>query len=221
MAVPNGGGPRSPPQGGVVSNVVSILVVRHGQTLWSMSGQHTGTTDIPLTAEGEVQARGLASVFARRELALVLTSPRQRARRTAELAGLTSDRVSVVLDDNLVEWDYGGYEGRTTSDVSTELGYQWSVWHDGVVPGATPGETVFQVSARARAVLDRANAADTGEGDVVLVAHGHFLRILLATWLGLSPTAGALFTLEAGTWGQLGREHGRPVLVRWSVPPQG
>jgi broad specificity phosphatase PhoE len=195
---------------------VSILVVRHGQTEWSLSGQHTGSTDVPLTAAGEVQARGLAPVFADRSVSAVFVSPRQRARRTAELAGLSD----VTVDDDLVEWDYGGYEGRTTAEISAELGREWSVWHDGVVPGQTPGETVHAVSARARAVLDRAQAAE-GEGDVVLVAHGHFLRILLATWLGLSPTAGALFALEAGTWGELGREHGRPVLVRWSVPPLG
>lgn len=196
---------------------MSILVVRHGQTTWSLSGQHTGSTDIPLTPEGEVQARGLAPVFADRDVALVLTSPRRRARRTAELAGLTADRAQVDVDDRLVEWDYGGYEGLTTPEISAELGRAWSVWHDGVVPGATPGETVFAVARRARGVLDRASAV-TG-GDVVLVAHGHFLRVLLATWLGLSPTAGALFALEAGTWGELGHEHGRPVLVRWSVPP--
>lgn len=196
---------------------MSILVVRHGQTTWSLSGQHTGSTDIPLTADGEVQARGLAPVFADRDVALVLTSPRQRARRTAELAGLTADRTQVDVDERLVEWDYGGYEGRTTAEISDGLGRSWSVWHDGVVPGATPGETVYSVARRARGVLDRAAAVT--EGDVVLVAHGHFLRVLLATWLGLSPTAGALFALEAGTWGELGHEHGRPVLVRWSVPP--
>jgi broad specificity phosphatase PhoE len=198
---------------------VSILVVRHGQTEWSLSGQHTGTTDIPLTATGEQQARNLAPVFADRTIAAVLVSPRQRAQRTAELAGLTGVRT----DADLVEWDYGGYEGRTTAEISAELGRPWSVWHDGVVPGETKGESVHQVAFRARTVLRRAEslASDGGDGDVVLVAHGHFLRILLATWLGLSPTAGALFALEAGTWGELGHEHDRPVLVRWSVPPIG
>ncbi|WP_432543861.1 histidine phosphatase family protein [Kineococcus sp. SYSU DK002] len=199
---------------------MSILVVRHGQTAWSLSGQHTGTTDVPLTAEGEDRARALAPVFAGRDVAAVLVSPRQRARRTAELAGLRDPRT----DEDLVEWDYGGYEGRTTAEISAELGRPWSVWHDGVVPGATPGETVHQVAQRARLVLGRAQDLVTGSGrdaDVVLVAHGHFLRVLLASWLGLSPTAGALFALEAGTWGELGHEHGRPVLVRWSVPAAG
>ncbi|NAZ87367.1 histidine phosphatase family protein [Kineococcus indalonis] len=197
---------------------MSILVVRHGQTAWSLSGQHTGTTDVPLTAVGEEQARALAPAFAGRRLALVLTSPRTRARRTAELAGLAA-AAPVEVDDDLVEWDYGGYEGRTTAEVSEELGRPWSVWHDGVVPGATPGETVQQVAVRARAALARAAAADGGDGgDVVLVAHGHFLRVLAACWLGLSPTAGALFALDAGTWGELGHEHGRPVLSRWNVP---
>jgi broad specificity phosphatase PhoE len=201
---------------------VSIIVVRHGQTEWSLSGQHTGSTDVPLTTAGEAQARGLAPVFAGRTLAAVFVSPRRRARRTAELAGLTDPAPTV--DEDLVEWDYGAYEGRTTPEISAELGHDWSVWHDGVVPGATPGETVHAVAARARAVLARAQAVQRAggtEGDVVLVAHGHFLRILAATWLGLSPTAGALFALEAGTWGELGHEHGRPVLVRWSVPPVG
>ncbi|WP_432510504.1 histidine phosphatase family protein [Kineococcus sp. SYSU DK001] len=199
---------------------MSILVVRHGQTAWSLSGQHTGSTDVPLTAEGEAQARALAPVFAGRDVAAVLVSPRQRARRTAELAGLRDLRT----DEDLVEWDYGGYEGRTTPEIAVELGRPFSVWHDGVVPGDTPGETVQQVAQRARLVLGRAQALVTASGrdaDVVLVAHGHFLRVLLATWLGLSPTAGALFALEAGTWGELGHEHGRPVLLRWSVPPIG
>ena len=201
---------------------MSILVVRHGQTDWSLTGQHTGTTDVPLTAQGEAQARALAPAFAHRRVALVLTSPRERARRTAELAGLTGPSGSaaeVRVDDDLAEWDYGAYEGRTTADISEELGRAWSVWHDGVEPGKTPGESIHQVAARARGVLRTASAADGEDGDVVLVAHGHFLRILTATWLGLSPTAGALFALEAGTWGELGHEHDRPVLTRWSVPP--
>ncbi|GAB3466971.1 histidine phosphatase family protein [Kineococcus endophyticus] len=201
---------------------MSILLVRHGQTAWSLSGQHTGSTDVPLTQAGEDQARRLAPVFAGRDVAAVLVSPRQRARRTAELAGLGTAPGGLQVDDDLVEWDYGAYEGRTTDEISAELGRPFSVWHDGVLPGDTPGETVHQVAVRARSALRRAEALVGPEGrDVVLVAHGHFLRILLATWLGLSPTAGALFALEAGTWGQLGHEHGRPVLERWSVPPIG
>ncbi|GAA0293873.1 histidine phosphatase family protein [Kineococcus aurantiacus] len=200
---------------------MSILVVRHGQTAWSLSGQHTGSTDVPLTAAGEDQARRLAPVFAGRRIGAVLVSPRQRARRTAELAGLADlAEDGPQVDEDLVEWDYGGYEGRTTEEISAELGRPWSVWHDGVVPGDTPGETVHQVANRARGVLRRAAALD-GDRDVVLVAHGHFLRVLLATWLGLSPTAGALFALEAGTWGELGHEHERQALLRWSVPPIG
>ncbi|WP_369069849.1 histidine phosphatase family protein [Kineococcus terrestris] len=203
---------------------MSVLVLRHGQTAWSLSGQHTGTTDVPLTEQGEAQARALRPVFAARRIGLVLTSPRTRARRTAELAGLAAP-VPVRVDEDLAEWDYGAYEGRTTAEVSGELGRPWSVWHDGVVPGATPGETVHQVAARARAVLARAAAHERGRGegedpgDVVLVAHSHLLRVLTACWLGLSPTAGALFALDAGTWGELGHEHERPVVRRWSVPP--
>src|SRR5688572_4199129 len=115
-----------------------VVVIRHGQTEWSRSGQHTGVTDLPLLPEGEEQARSLAPLLAERTFVDVRVSPRQRARHTAELAGLQPTEV----DDDLVEFDYGGYEGRTTAEISDELGRPWSVWRDDMVPGATPGETV-------------------------------------------------------------------------------
>ena len=189
-----------------------LVVVRHGQTEWSRSGQHTGVTDLPLLPEGEQQARGLRESLAGRTFAAVWVSPRQRAVRTAELAGLSA----TAVDDDLVEVDYGGYEGRTTDEISAELGREWSVWRDGIVPGATPGETLAAVGARVDRVLDRARAVLSG-GDVALVAHGHVLRVLTARWLGLPPEDGALFALAAGSYGVLGHEHARPVLSAWAL----
>jgi broad specificity phosphatase PhoE len=189
-----------------------IVVLRHGQTEWSRSGRHTGVTDLPLLPEGERQARALGRALAGRTFSEVWASPRLRARRTAELAGLTP----TAVDDDLVEVDYGGYEGRTTADISDELGREWSVWRDGTVPGATPGETLAEVGARADRVLDRARRL-LADGDVALLAHGHVLRVLTARWLGLRPQDGALFALAAGSYGVLGHEHSRPVLSSWGL----
>jgi probable phosphoglycerate mutase len=192
--------------------VGEIIVLRHGQTEWSRSGQHTGVTDVPLLPEGEERARQLAPTLARRSFAEVWVSPRQRARRTAELAGLTA----TAVDEDLVEFDYGGYEGRTTAEISEELGRSWSVWRDPVVPGESPGESVDDVGRRVDRVLERARAR-LDDGDVALVAHGHVLRVLTARWLGLGPEAGALFALPAGAYGVLGHEHARPVLTGWGL----
>ncbi|WP_029431414.1 histidine phosphatase family protein [Blastococcus sp. URHD0036] len=189
-----------------------IVVLRHGQTEWSRNGQHTGLTDLPLLPEGEDKARAQAPHLAGRRFVEVRVSPMQRARRTAELAGLTATDV----DPDLLEVDYGGYEGRTTAEISDELGHEWSVWRDGVVPGATPGETLAQVAERVDRVLARARAR-LDDGDVALVAHGHVLRILTARWLGLGPESGALFALPAGAFGVLGHEHARPVLTGWGL----
>jgi probable phosphoglycerate mutase len=189
-----------------------LVVLRHGQTEWSLSGQHTGVTDLPLLPEGEAQARALAPVLGSRPFVAVLTSPLQRARRTAELAGLTATGV----DRDLVEVDYGGYEGRTTKEISVELGRPWSLWRDGTVPGDTPGETLADVGARVDRVLDQVRPL-LDDGDVALVAHGHVLRILTARWLDLEPAAGALFALPAGAYGLLGHEHERPVLSGWGL----
>ena len=189
-----------------------IVVLRHGQTEWSLSGQHTSVTDLPLLPEGEEQARRLRGELDGRSLAAVWVSPRLRARRTAELAGLTT----TATDEDLVELDYGGYEGRTTAEISEELGRTWSIWDDGTVPGETPGEALQDVGVRVDRVLDRARPL-LDEGDVVLVAHGHVLRILSARWLGLEPRAGSLLALPAGSYGVLGHEHARPVLTGWGL----
>jgi broad specificity phosphatase PhoE len=189
-----------------------IVVLRHGQTEWSLSGQHTSTTDLPLLPEGEEQARRLAGVFRDRAFAAVWVSPRLRARRTAELAGLTP----TGTDEDLVELDYGGYEGRTTAAISEELGRTWSIWVDGTIAGDTPGESLADVGVRVDRVLERARPL-LADGDVMLVAHGHVLRILTARWLGLEPAAGALLALPAGSYGVLGHEHRRPVLTGWGL----
>ncbi len=192
--------------------VGEIVVVRHGQTEWSRSGQHTGVTDLPLLPEGEDQARALAPLLAERTFVEVRVSPRRRARDTAALAGLTPDAV----DGDLVEVDYGGYEGRTTREISDGLGRPWALWRDGVVPGATPGETLADVGRRVQRVLDRVRPR-LADGDVALVAHGHVLRVLTACWLGLAPEDGALFALPAGRVGVLGFDHERPALTAWAL----
>ena len=178
-----------------------IVLLRHGQTEWSASGQHTSRTDIPLTDRGRALAQETAELGRRilrgRTPALVLTSPRARARVTAELAGLHADRV----DERLVEWDYGEYEGRTTPEIrETDPG--WTVWSH-PTPG---GETPQQVTARADAVLADARAALTG-GDVVLVGHGHFSRALMARWIGLPVCEGARLMMDAPAWSVLGHYH--------------
>ncbi|MFS4090969.1 histidine phosphatase family protein [Streptomyces sp. AF1A] len=195
-----------------------LLLVRHGETEWSRSGQHTSWTDLPLTGHGEEQAKSLAPLLAGRAYALVLSSPLSRALRTAELAGLPG----VAPDPDLHEWDYGGYEGITSAEIHrTRPG--WDLWTDGVPPGPEghPGESPAEVGARADRVLARVGAvlADERAGDVVLVAHGHFLRVLTARRLGLPPAEGRLFQLATGTVGRLSTEHGRPVIAEWNRQP--
>jgi broad specificity phosphatase PhoE len=192
-----------------------LILLRHGETVWSRSGQHTGRTDIPLTPVGEAAAAALAPLLARHPIVAAFCSPAQRAARTAQLAGLTD----VKQDPDLWEWDYGGYEGRTTEQIQ-EQRPGWSLWRDGVIPGnaAHPGETVQQVGERTDRVLARADPLLPG-GDVALVAHGHVLRVLTARWLQLDPSDGKLFRLDTGTVSTLGHEHGDPVIATWNVPP--
>ncbi|MFG3269600.1 histidine phosphatase family protein [Streptomyces luteogriseus] len=189
-----------------------LLLVRHGETEWSRSGQHTSYTDLPLTPHGEEQAASLAPLLAGRSFALVLTSPLGRAVRTAELAGLTG----AVRDADLHEWHYGAYEGVTTEETHRTRP-DWDLWTDGCPPGpdGEPGESPEAVGERADRVLARAEKS-LPEGDVMLVAHGHFLRVLTARRLGLSPAEGRLFRLETGTVSRLSTEHGRPVIAEWN-----
>jgi probable phosphoglycerate mutase len=195
-----------------------LVLVRHGETEWTLAGKHTSHTDLPLTANGERQARTLAPLLAVRPISCVLTSPMERARRTAELAGLDHPHI----DPDLREWDYGGYEGITTLDIHRERP-GWNLWTQGVVPGpeGRPGETARDVGERADRVLARVDAAfaDSDGGDVVLVAHAHLLRVLTARRLGLPPADGALFQLGTGTVSRLGLEHVRHVLTAWNRLP--
>ncbi|WP_327086223.1 histidine phosphatase family protein [Nonomuraea sp. NBC_01738] len=189
-----------------------MLLLRHGETEWSKNGRHTGRTDLPLTENGEAQASALAPLVKGRTFDLVMVSPAQRARRTAELAGLSGYDV----DPDLWEWDYGGFEGITTATIR-ETRPGWYLWRDGVIPGDAdhPGESAAQVAARADRVIARARAA---EGDVAVVAHGHFLRVLVARWLGLPPEDGRFFRLDTGTYSRLGFEHAEPVVLTWNAP---
>lgn len=194
-----------------------LLVVRHGETAWSADGRHTGRTDVPLTSKGVQQAIALAPYFRDRHPALVLTSPLHRAVTTAELAGLAG----ASTDPDLYEWDYGGYEGVTTAEIQRTRP-TWSLWTDGVPPGDRehPGESAAQVGARADRVLARvARVLRADRGNAVLVAHGHFLRVLTARYLGLPPSDGRLFLLQTGTVGILSTEHGLPVIAGWNTRP--
>jgi broad specificity phosphatase PhoE len=185
-----------------------LILVRHGETEWSRDGRHTGRTDLPLTPHGEEQARAIAPLLAARKITLTLVSPARRARRTAELAGLTATET----DERLWEWDYGAYEGRTTAQIREERP-GWYLWRDGVIGG----ESAEQAGARVDGVLDRVRPF-LDDGDVALAAHGHVLRILTARWLGLPPADGRLFRLDTGTISTLGTEHGEPVITSWNVP---
>ncbi|MFF1676316.1 histidine phosphatase family protein [Streptomyces sp. NPDC058256] len=190
-----------------------LLLVRHGETEWSVSGQHTSWTDLPLTQRGEEQAKSLAPLLADRTFALALTSPLGRAIRTAELAGL----YGAVPDPDLHEWDYGAYEGITTVEIHRTRP-DWYLWNDGVPPGSPghPGESPTEVGQRADRVLSHIDTA-LADGDVVLVAHAHFLRVLAARRLGLPAADGRLFQLATGTVSRLSTEHGRPVIAQWNA----
>lgn len=193
-----------------------VFLLRHGETEWSTTGRHTGRTDVPLTDTGREQAVAVAAVLkavrggGAPEPALVLSSPRQRATETADLAGLHPDRIEPLL----AEWDYGRYEGRTTPEIRREVP-GWTVWTH-PCPG---GETPAQVSGRADAVLAQARTAATG-GDVLLVGHGHFSRVLTARWLDLPVAAGVGFALAAGAVTVLGDERGVPRLDHVNIPPR-
>jgi probable phosphoglycerate mutase len=171
-----------------------LILLRHGETEWSLDGKHTGRTDIPLTARGEGAAKALEPVLSRRDIVAVFTSPARRAVTTAAFAGLSNAQP----DPDLWEWDYGGYEGLTTPQI--------------------PGETIEQVAQRTERVLARVAPLLAG-GNVALVAHGHVLRVLTACYLRLPPSDGRLFRLDTGTVSTLGAEHAEPVITSWNVPP--
>lgn len=185
---------------------MTLWLVRHGATEWSESGRHTGRTDVRLTPDGEDDARALASALAGHQFELVLTSPLQRARRTAELAGFPD----AEADDDLREWDYGDYEGVTTPEIRESVP-GWTVWTHSC-PG---GEAANEVAARLDRVVERACSVD---GDVLIFGHGHALRALTARWLGESVAAGRFYRLDTATVSQLGYERDQPVIQAWNVP---
>jgi broad specificity phosphatase PhoE len=183
---------------------VTIWLARHGQTEWSRAGRHTSTTDLPLLPEGEAAARTLADRLAGQHFDRVVTSPRIRARRTAELAGYPDAQV----DPDLVEWDYGVYEGLTTARIR-ESAPGWTVWADGV----PDGESGDDVARRVDRVI--AAARESG-GTTLMFGHGHAFRVLTARWLGQSAAEGRLYRLETATVNTLGYERETPVILRWN-----
>jgi broad specificity phosphatase PhoE len=186
---------------------VNVFAIRHGETAWSLSGQHTGTTDIPLTDNGRQLAERMRSVLATKAFELVLCSPMERARETCELAGLGD---KAVIDPDLVEWNYGEYEGLTPEQIH-EKAPDWLIFRDGC-PG---GEMPEQVGARVDRVVARVRAV---EGNVALFAHGHVLRVLVARWIGLPPGAGQHFLLDTGTLSVLSYYYKFPAVRCWNGP---
>jgi len=184
-----------------------LWLLRHGETSWSVTGQHTGRTDVALTARGRAQAAALGRRLAGRRFALVLTSPLARAHETCRLAGFGA---VAVVDPDLQEWDYGAFEGRTAEEIRAEHP-AWTIW-DGGVPG---GESIEAVAARADRVIARSVAE---AGDVALFAHGHLLRVLTARWLGLPARAGALLALDTASISVLGAELERRLIRHWNEP---
>ena len=184
-----------------------IYLARHGETAWSLTGQHTGLTDLPLTEHGERNARHLGERLRGIKFAKVFTSPLQRATRTCELAGF---KAAAEIDKDLVEWNYGDYEGQRTAEILKERP-GWQLFRDGC-PG---GESPEQVGVRADRVMNRVRAI---QGDVLLFSSGHFLRVLAARWLGLEPTAGRFFTLDTASLSELGyeRDLSAPVIRLWN-----
>jgi broad specificity phosphatase PhoE len=201
-------GARRPRENRVMSNELPVIyLARHGETAWSLTGQHTGLTDLPLTERGEQNARALRDRLIGLNLGKAFTSPLQRAARTCELAGFGA---VAEVDRDLLEWNYGQYEGRRTAEIHAERPY-WQLFRDGC-PG---GESPHQVGARADCVLSRVRAV---RGDVLLFSSGHFLRVLAARWLGLQPAAGRYLLLSTASLSALGYEHNlsQPVIRMWN-----
>jgi broad specificity phosphatase PhoE len=187
-----------------------VVLVRHAETEWTLNGRHTGRTDLPLTARGREAAAALREPLARRSFAAVLVSPSLRARETCELAGLAEHAQPC---EDLLEWDYGDYEGLTSAEIH-ERRRDWSLWRDGC-PG---GEDATAVGARADSVLAQLRAV---EGEVAVFSHGHMLRVLGARWVDLPPSGGAKLGLSPGALCLLGYEHGTPILMGWNEPALG
>ena len=186
-----------------------LWLIRHGETEWSKNGKHTSYTDLPLTEHGREQAMALAPVLARQTFNLVLSSPRQRASVTAELAGMKH----AETEPNLQEWNYGAYEGLSTPEIQVSHP-GWSVWHDPI----TGGESLEQAAARTQKVIDRCLAHG---GLCALFAHAHIFRILAGVWVEQGGAFGQRLALSTATISVLGREHGTRVIAKWNEPPEG
>ena len=187
-------------------NKQRVYLIRHGETEWSVSGRHTGTTDISLTAKGRAVAKRLAPMLAEESFALVLVSPLQRARQTCELAGLGA---RATIDRDLCEWNYGQYEGLTPAQIRAQAP-EWLIFRDGCPDGDTPA----QAGARADRVIAKARAS---EGNIALFAHGHILRVLAARWIGLPVSGGSHFLLHTATLSVLSYYHGIGAIERWNT----
>jgi len=191
----------------MADRVARVILVRHGETKWTLTGQHTGLPDIPLTSDGRAAARRLAPLAAKSAFALVLTSPLVRARETCHLAGLSA---SAQVEPRLLEWNYGEYEGLTPAQIHARQP-DWMLFTDGCPGGESPAE----VAARADDVIARICAT---EGDIALFAHGHVLRVLVARWLGLPPAAGSRFLLDPATVSVLTHYQGLRAVKGWNAP---
>ena len=184
---------------------LELWLIRHGETEWSASGKHTSRSDVPLTDRGQRSAEAIGRYLAERQFSMILTSPRQRAQETCRIAGYSA---RAVVDENLAEWDYGEYEGRTTAEIRSKQ-VDWSIW-SAPVPG---GESIERVAERAQSIIERAQSAG---GKVALFSHAHFLRILAAVWIGLTARAGRLFVLGTGSVSVLGLERETRVIQEWN-----
>ena len=189
-----------------------LWLLRHGATEWALNGRHTGSTDLPLLPEGEEEARALGPVLSQQTCAAVFSSPLQRAQRTCELAGL-GDRMQIC--DDIIEWNYGDYEGVTTATIRETIP-DWTVWSH----GCPNGEGARQVEVRCTTAISTALAVP-GEGDVALFAHGHILRALAGTWLGLGAAGGQLLRLGTASVSILGWERETRAIQRWNAPSTG
>ena len=189
-----------------------LWLLRHGATEWALNGRHTGSTDLPLLPEGEAEARALGPVLSQQQFAAVFSSPLQRAQRTCKLAGL-GDQMQIC--DDIIEWNYGDYEGITTATIR-ETVPDWTVWSH----GCPKGENAQQVEVRCANAISTALAVP-GEGDVALFAHGHILRALAGTWLGLGAAGGQLLRLGTASVSILGWERETRAIQRWNAPSTG
>ncbi|MBS3905261.1 MAG: histidine phosphatase family protein [Simkania sp.] len=186
--------------------ITLLYLIRHGETSWTLSGQHTGTTDLPLTTNGELQAGNLGKLLKRYSFDSVFTSPLKRAKQTCHLAGFSEQ---AIVDPDLIEWNYGDYEGKTSLEIQ-QLNPDWELFHD----GAPKGESISSISARADRFLNKIREL---KGHIAIFSSGHILRVLIARWLHLPATQGRLFFLHTGSLTILGYEHSKPVLVAPSL----